>query len=276
MAPMSLGRRWTSPRSTRRTIGGTPSHASEESSGGRQQGEIEGSNAEPIAVGEKRVADRDREGRVPLVHAGLADHEHLALLDRRDVRQRGDAPAFGKTEVTMGFHEIRNQVGAVEGTPCRDITAEALEAGVVRAGAEESLRVAVDDRAARAPQAVPQEQVVPCGWIAGCGPLGPLAARGKQVRHEGMVERKRVVAVEDQHAMVGIRRRGVGPGQHVRAAYATERVRRRPGLRMAERVALGGSDLGVEVRGGGSPIHRSVRAQGREEGRLAGARGWRP
>ena len=125
-----------------------------------------------------------------------------------------------------------------------------LEPRVVRPGAQQRLRVAVDDRAARAPQAVPDEQVVPCGRIvalARARPISrPVASRSAT---SASVEGQRVVAVEDEHAVVGISGRGVGPGHDVRPANAAERVRRRPGLRMAERVALGGRDLGREVRG---------------------------
>ena len=64
--------------------------------------------------------------------------------------------------------------------------------------------MAVDDRAARTPQAVPHAAVVGRGRVLGMRAIGPGAPGGEEVVDEVGVEGERVVVVEDEDRVVRI------------------------------------------------------------------------
>ena len=125
--------------------------------------------------------------------------------------------------------------------------------------------MAVDDRAAGPPEAVPDEQVVHRGGILAAGTLGPLPSGAQDVHHRLRIEGERVVRVEHEHGVVRIGQGRVRAGDDARTANAPERVRRRAGLRMAERVALGGADLRRKVSTALRTVDRTAAAERREE-----------
>ncbi len=126
--------------------------------------------------------------------------------------------------------------------------------------------MSVDDRAARAPGAVPDEEIVAGGRIIGAGGGGPFAPDTQHVADQRSIEGERVVPLEHDHAVVALTGRGVGAGHRMRAADTSEPVCGRAGRRVAERIAFGCSDLSREVRCRCDPVDGPSGTQ-RGEGR---------
>ena len=157
--------------------------------------------------------------------------------------QRDASHAHGQPEIAVYGDQVADEVAAVNGSIGFRVTPEALDARVVASGAQECLRMAVDDRSIGAPQAVPDEQVVGGVRIGLSSLLGPGPSGGEEVAHQFGVEGKRVVLVEDKDGVMRLRGRGVGAGDHQRASHPAVHVGRGARLGCTEGITRRRADL---------------------------------
>src|SRR5256714_3023373 len=113
----------------------------------------------------------------------------------------------------------------------------------MHAAGRRHLHVTVDDRAAGAPEAVPDQEVVLRARILLVRRERPATGREEAIANDLRVHRReRVVLVEHQNTVIAVVLRHVRRRDAVFPAYAAEGVRRRPGLRVAERIVAGSLD----------------------------------
>ena len=168
----------------------------------------------------------------------------------------------------MNRDDVRDEVRPRCRSIAVDVATKPLEPRDVGPAAQQDLGVAVDDRSARSPQAVPDQEVVAGSRIVRARSLGPCPTGGQHVGDELGVEGERIVPVEDDDAVVGFGHRRVRARHDSRAADSPEYIGRRVGLGMAERATLGGLDLGRQVASRRREVERPSGAQGREDRRL--------
>ena len=129
----------------------------------------------------------------------------------------------------------------------RGVAAEAFDLRVVGAAGGRDLGVAVDDGSAGPPEAVPHQEGVARLRVGFEGLAAPFQADRDVARDLLGREVEGVVVVEDDDAVEAVVLGDVRGRGRVVAFHAAEDVGRRAFLRVAERVALGGGYLAVEV-----------------------------
>src|SRR5215212_2508360 len=212
---------------------------------GHVEGHVEGADAEASNVALQQGADGPAQRSVLGI---VPDHGELLLLLGGEARERTDAfQRNAETQRLVNVGEIPEVVGAVYPFVGRSVAAEAFDLRVVAASGRRDLRVAVDDRAAGPPQAVPHQEGVACLRVGIESLAAPLEADGDVAGDLLGREVQGVVVVEDDDAVEAVVLGDVRGRGRVLAFHAAEDVRGGALLGVAKWVPLGSRYLAVEV-----------------------------